>query len=473
MPKTTKKTKGNRFDKVQYHVPFYTPEFFNPDGEPEEGEAKSKSKKGKTVKIPMRINASGDNSRDNVTTWELKGIAHFDNNVEEVLKTLSQLQERIIQPRAIEEVAENIKTTLQLMQLVCNSGPATQTLQEACRSARQVVFDKYIEEEDNDDIQEDILVNEEVAFFEFLDGQHDDVDEEEYEDEDAYREHLYWEFFRAFWNHLHSIIFGADAYRAFKQQKDYLLNKIIKPFGVTVEAVFRRVEVITNLMSYFPPPSSRGKTASQEQWIAFEDSKKISSELKREMKYNLLPESFHDRFDTLEVDWSEMTNSKFLAEAQKCESIDDRDRQKLEKAKELLKRKRQNDTDSTSTSTNKQAQKREGNSNKRSKTFQGSNPRKSNNHLCEFCKMAGAPTFVYLSHDTSDCNKKGDYMDRIKGRSTNNPKRENRKSEKDLHRELKILSRQIQKLKSSKSAKRKRNDDDSSISSMETDGFNN
>ena len=83
--------------------------------------------------------------------------------------------------------------------------------------------------------------------------------------------------------------------------------------------------------------------------------------------------------------------------------------------------------------------------------------------------MAGAPSFVYLSHNSNDCNRKGEYMDKMKG-SHNNPKREHRKTEKDLHKELKILSRQIQKLKGSKSAKRKR-DDDSSISSMETDGF--
>ena len=156
--------------------------------------------------------------------------------MEEVLDTLLQLQERIIQPRAIEEIDESIKTTLQLMQLVCNAGPTTQTLQEACRTARQMVYNKYIKavEEENNDVQEDILVGEETAFFEYLDGGHDEIDEDEYDNEDEYRAHLYAEFLRAFWNYLHSIIFGADAYHAFKQQKDYLLNKLIKPFGVTV-----------------------------------------------------------------------------------------------------------------------------------------------------------------------------------------------------------------------------------------------
>ena len=350
MTKPQRKTKGHRFEKVKFHIPFYTTPFFDPDGELEEGE--TKTKEDKMVKIPMRIDASGDDSRANVTTWELKGISHFDNNIEKVLETLSQLKERVIQPRNIEETANKIKTTLQLMQLVCNSGPATQTLQEACRAGCQHVYDTYIAdtEEENDEVQEDVLTGKETAFFKYLDGGHKECDNELHEDEDAYRVHLYEEFKRAFWNHLHSIIFGADAYKAFKQQKDYLLNKLIKPYGVTVKAAFRRVEVITSLMAHFPPPSSRGKTATAEQWEQFEEEgKKISSSLKREMKYNLLLESYQDRFDTLEIDWSEMTNSKFLAEAQKCETIDAKARQKMEKAKETLKRKKPNDTDSVST----------------------------------------------------------------------------------------------------------------------------
>ena len=61
-----------------------------------------------------------------------------------------------------------------------------------------------------------------------------------------------------------------------------------------------------------------------------------------------VPESYQDLFDTLEIDWSEMTNSKFLAEAQKCEMINAKARQKMEKAKETLKRKKRTDTDSVS-----------------------------------------------------------------------------------------------------------------------------
>ena len=47
---------------------------------------------------------------------------------------------------------------------------------------------------------------------------------------------------------------------------------------------------------------------------------------KREMKYNLLPDEFQERFDKLEVDWTDMFHAKFNAEAQKCENADKKKR---------------------------------------------------------------------------------------------------------------------------------------------------
>ena len=66
------------------------------------------------------------------------------------------------------------------------------------------------------------------------------------------------------------------------------MNKIVKPFGVSVEAAFCRIKTLTSLFSYFPPPSSRGKMATASQSKAFENEEEISNKNKREMKYNLL-----------------------------------------------------------------------------------------------------------------------------------------------------------------------------------------
>ena len=153
-----------------------------------------------------------------------------------------------------------------------------------------------------------------LAFFEFLEQEFEDLDNQ-FNITLEYSKHLFQTYERALWNQLNSIIFGQDAYRAFKQQKDYLMSKMVKPFELSVEAAFRRIKTLTSLLSYFPPPSSRGEMATAAQWEAFEGIKEISNRDKREMKYNLLPNVYADRFNELEV----MSNSKLLFEAQKYE----------------------------------------------------------------------------------------------------------------------------------------------------------
>merc|ERR1712115_277960 len=72
--------------------------------------------------------------------------------------------------------------------------------------------------------------------------------------------------------------------------------------------------------------------------------RKVSAGVKQEMKYNLLPDSFGDRFDELETDWTEMSKQKFLSEAQKCEAAD----KKKQKLGDIPKKKRNADADTGS-----------------------------------------------------------------------------------------------------------------------------
>ena len=238
MPRVTTKQKGNRFDKADYHVPYYTTAFFNPgkEGKDEDEDKKTSHK----VKLPIKIAADGDESRANVTNFEMPGISHFDNNVEAVLESLSQLKERVIKPKGIEDPNEEWKVTLQLLQIICHSGPATQTLQEAARVGLPHVYKEHLQNGVDDNVEEDILTNDETAFYEYLDTGFAEIpdDIKGVGNSDEFVAYLYREHKRAFWNHLNSIIFGADAYRAYKQQRDYLLHKIVKPFGVPVEAAF-------------------------------------------------------------------------------------------------------------------------------------------------------------------------------------------------------------------------------------------
>ena len=468
MPRTNVKQKGNRFEKTDYHIPYYTTAFFNPGGDKKDEDEDKKSPH--MVKLPIKISAEGDDSRANVTNFEMRGISHFDNNVESVLESLSQLKERVIKPKGLEDPNEEWKITLQLLQIICDSGPASQTLQEAARVGRTYVYEEYFQGDDA--VEEDILTNEETAFYEHLDGGFNarDIpnDIDGVGNSDEFVEHLYKEHKRIFWNHLNSIIFGADAYRAYKQQKDYLLHKIVKPFGVPVEAAFRRIEVITRYMEYFPPTCGRGKQATQDQWDNHEESKKIGADLKKEMKYNLLPEAYHDRFDELENDWSEMSNSKFLSEAQKFEAVDAKERQKGEKKKEAMRRRNNKEDDSQASLS--RSQKDKNGSNKRRK-LQKEATSTGRQRLCELCKTAGAPDFVYLSHNTNQCNKKDEYARRLSGgvasRSSATKELRNRSDYKK--REAKLINK-LKRLQ--KKVKKTNKDDDSSISSVSSSGTN-
>ena len=71
------------------------------------------------------------------------GIPYFDNNVELVLESLSQLYERVIKPKGIEDTNEEWKVTLQLLQIIYHSRPGSQTLQEAMRISRPSVLEEY------------------------------------------------------------------------------------------------------------------------------------------------------------------------------------------------------------------------------------------------------------------------------------------------------------------------------------------
>ena len=152
--------KGNRAADTRYHVRYYNKSFFNPK-ELEEGQ-EADSKTG-TVKLPVKIDTNGGDTRSNVTYREIKGISHFENNVENVLEAQHQLHEHVIKPKGIQDPHELTTTTMRMMGLICNGGTANQTLQETGRIARQGIYDKHLQEYDEEDA-EDILVLDDSAF---------------------------------------------------------------------------------------------------------------------------------------------------------------------------------------------------------------------------------------------------------------------------------------------------------------------
>ena len=162
MPKTVKKAKGNRYEKVCYHIAYHTNAFFEPSKDAEEGEVAIPM-----VKLPIKIYVNGGESRSNVTNFEIKAITRFDSNVETVLEVLTQLNEKVIKPKAIDDPNEEWKVTLQLLQIVY-SKTAVATLQETSRVARVQVFEDHFKDNDDDDIQKEVLTADDNAIFEYM-----------------------------------------------------------------------------------------------------------------------------------------------------------------------------------------------------------------------------------------------------------------------------------------------------------------
>ena len=110
------------------------------------------------------------------------------------------------------------------------------------------------------------------------------------------------------------------------------------------------------------------------------------------MKYNLLPESYHDRFDALETDWNAMSMSLFLSEAQKCEAADKKEQAKIAEGKAALKKKKaSSDKASTSGSGVSRSSKSTNSRSKKRQTFSGASPA-GKARFCVLCKMTGHQT---------------------------------------------------------------------------------
>ena len=83
--------------------------------------------------------------------------------------------------------------------------------------------------------------------------------------------------------------------------------------------------------------------------------------------------------------------------------------------------------------------------------------------------MAGAPDFVYNSHNTDSCNKKDEYQKKLSGSAGTRKQvtRKYKKSEEKQAKELKILHKRLKRLEEGR--KQRKGKDDSSVSSMDTD----
>lgn len=455
MISTKVKQKGHKYDEAEYHIAFYTDRFFNKGEREDENEKK--------VKIPTLINVNEEDTRSNTTNIYVNEIEYFDHNIEDTLNTMEVIHKRVLKPKKLDE-NEEVKQFMQLLRLCCASTAST-TLENVAKEARRMLYDDKFSTNEIIAVFEEEIIEDETHLYTTLEAGNwaDPESERTIEEQRAF---LYKEYKRHVLNGLYQIMFGAEAYRAFLRQKDYLKNKIVKPYGITVESAFRRVDVLVNLMKYFPPPGSRGKQADIHQWNSMEDAinNHLNEDEVRTIKFNLLPDRYRTKIDSLEQDWMDMTFSKFLLESQKCEALEQvRNAKKTDKDKEKNKRKREQDK------LKDQANKRNKNGHTKDKEMnRPGNDRK----YCALCKLAGAPQMVYNSHNMEDCNKKRDYKKLLGGSRGKARDKEKERREREEYRALEKRTRALEKgYKKLKAKKSPKEDDEDDISMASDQSF--
>ena len=149
------------------------------------------------VKLPVKISAEAGETRSNVTSFEIQAISHFDSSLESVLESISALKTKVIKPRQLEDKNEEIKLTMKMLGLIC-VGTATQTLQDAAKAARKHVYEEHLAVEyDIDSVQQEVLIEDEGAFFEFISRDFTEL-EEGFDSSEAFTAHLFQTFFQTF-----------------------------------------------------------------------------------------------------------------------------------------------------------------------------------------------------------------------------------------------------------------------------------
>ena len=168
---------------------------------------------------------------------------------------------------------------------------------------------------------------------------------------------------------------------------------------------------------------------------------KISTKWRHSLKLSSITFSLSFSLIVLKTwrkNWTEWSNNKILAQAQKAKAADTKEQHHFSEQKERAKkRKSQDNNNSTKKLSCSQKTK-----NKRSKQDWDEEKETSQGQawVCKLCKLVGVPSFVYKSHYTSQCNQKEQYAKQKSGRIRNRQKtREYKAMEKKFKQELKAL----------------------------------
>ena len=83
------------------------------------------------------------------------------------------------------------------------------------------------------------------------------------------RERIYHNYYQEFWTGMHQEMFGANRYRAFQLELEYLKHHIVKPYEVSIRKAMQRVDVLLTHLPCFPPRTVRSERPTDKEWASF------------------------------------------------------------------------------------------------------------------------------------------------------------------------------------------------------------
>ena len=446
MFKTTKNTKGNK-TQDEGVIPFYTKEAFPSQ------EKKNKDEDDDSVKVveetlvslKLKIDESKEETKMNTYSRKVKSISNFTtDSTERAMELLLVLREEILPQLNISNDFEKTETFHRYMSVVC-VGAAARQWKKIKMNARRDILKPYTKCEEEADYLveteriEDIIMGN--KFHDWLEERKGATsDELGYMEATSGEELCKWlkeAYHYRVVDYLNKDIFGEDMHKVLDQQVEYIRNKIIKPFGVTVKESFQRIETLLSYLKLFPPATKKDEFPTLEAHKEHENFQ-IVERKQRQIYLNVLPEEAYQlKFTTdCEKDYTTMSDEEFLNAAMRFEKSDKLMR---ERKQALKKSKEKRKSDSTSR-LNRKEESQNGSGKRRKIATKKNN--KGVALYCAFCKNDGAPKYVYTNHDEDDCYKKNKSEKQLSGGS-------NGKSsyQKGAKKELRAINKKIKKLK--------------------------
>jgi len=89
------------------------------------------------------------------------------------------------------------------------------------------------------------------------------------------REGIYRNYFQEFWTGMHQEMFGANRYRAFQLELEYLKHHNVKPYEVSVRKAMQRVDVLLTYLPSIPPRTVRSERPTDKKNGQFSMSRNI------------------------------------------------------------------------------------------------------------------------------------------------------------------------------------------------------